>query len=82
MEVRFRASFADEVYKKAKARSMFYDYSCQIRRYQIFLDEITPDQLSPSFLQDYMSLPLSFYDYPNNARQKYNSFLQRWATLF
>ena len=51
-------------------------------RYEIFVDEVTPDQLSEAFLQDYMNLPIRFFDFRNKAPQKYTRFLERWGTNY
>ena len=41
---------------------------CTLLRYEIFLDRVIPDNLNPSFLHDFMSLPTSF-DGPGHASQ-------------
>ena len=41
------------------------------------MDEVTPDQLSIAFLEDYMALPTRFFDYRQQAPQRYSRFLER-----
>ena len=67
---------------KSTNETMVFDFSCRIRRYEIFMDEVTPQQLSESFLQDYMNLPTSFFDFRNKAQEKYIRFLERWGTHY
>merc|ERR1711874_743603 len=62
--------------------SYIYDFTCRIRRYNIFLDEVTPEQLTPAFLEDYMNLPVSYFDFRNQAPDKFNAFLKRWGTHY
>ena len=80
--VRNTTSRADASLYKATNETMVYEFTCRIRRYEIFMDEVTPDQLSVSFLKDYMNLPLSFYDVSNQAQQKYLRFIERWGTHY
>ena len=68
--------------QKSSDETMVFDFSCRVRRYEIFMDEVTPGQLSESFLQDYMNLPPTFFDYRNKAPQKYTRFLERWGTHY
>ncbi|XP_062505376.1 uncharacterized protein LOC134182065 isoform X2 [Corticium candelabrum] len=51
-----------------------------IIRYEIFLDRVIPDNLNPSFLHDFMSLPTSF-DGPGHASQ-FIDFILRWGTHY
>merc|ERR1711874_66402 len=62
--------------------SYIFDFTCRIRRYNIFLDEVTPEQLTPAFLEDYMNLPPSYFDLKNRAPEKFNQFLRRWGTHY
>ena len=41
--------------------------------YEIFADDVTPDQLSEAFLQDYMNLPTRYFDFRNKADRSGNS---------
>lgn len=79
---RTTTSRADALLKKFTNETMVYEFTCRIRRYEIFMDEVTPDQLSVSFLKDYTNLPLSFYDVRNQAQQKYMRFIERWGTHY
>ena len=54
--------------------------SCDIKRYNVFMDEVKPDDLSPAFLQDYLALPWSVWG--AGAAQKYSDFIQRWGTHY
>eukprot|EP00058_Branchiostoma_floridae_P002532 XP_002588020.1 hypothetical protein BRAFLDRAFT_89006 [Branchiostoma floridae] len=47
-------------------------------RYEIFLDEITPDSLSLSFLRDFLSLPKNFI----LGKAKLQDFIIRYGTHF
>ena len=66
----------------AKTVSGVFEFSCRIRRFEIFLDEVKPDQLSEAFLQDYMALPIRYFDFKNKAPQKFTDFLLRWGTHY
>merc|ERR1719209_1576847 len=66
----------------SKTKSHIFEFTCRIRRYEIFLDEVTPDQLSEAFLQDYLALPIKYFDFRNRAPQKYNEFIRRWGTHY
>ena len=68
--------------KNSKSISKVFDFSCRIRRYEIFMDEVKPDQLSEAFLRDYMDLPIRYFDFRNKAPQRFNDFLLRWGTHF
>ena len=61
-------------------KQLNYKYTCDVKRYNIFLDEVTPEDLSPAFLQDYLALPWSRYG--AGAAQKYSDFIQRWGTHY
>ncbi|XP_066266192.1 uncharacterized protein [Branchiostoma lanceolatum] len=52
---------------------------CNVVRYEIFLDEISPDTLSLAFLRDFLSLPPNFIDDGKGMLQK---FLIRYGTHF
>ena len=67
---------------RSSSKSKIFNFECRIRRYEIFLDEVTPEQLSEAFLQDYMNLPQRFFDFRNKAPQKYTRFLERWGTHY
>ena len=67
---------------KSKSVKRIFEFTCRIRRYDIFMDEVTPSQLSEAFLKDFMSLPVSFQDFRNLAHQKYFRFLERWGTHY
>ena len=64
------------------SKSSIFEFACRIRRYEIFLDEVTPWQLSEAFLQDYINLPLRYFDFKNKAPAKYAAFLERWGTHY
>ncbi|XP_078358108.1 uncharacterized protein LOC144642883 isoform X1 [Oculina patagonica] len=51
-----------------------------VDRYQIFMDEVKPSDLSLSFLREFMDLPVSYY-HPG-AQIKYQNFIQRWGTHY
>ena len=68
--------------KDSKTVSGVFEFSCRIRRFEIFLDEVKPDQLSEAFLQDYMALPIRYFDFRNRAPQKFTDFLLRWGTHY
>ena len=67
---------------KSKEVTRLFEFTCRIRRYEIFLDEVTPSQLSEAFLLDYINLPVRFHDFRNKAPQKYIRFLERWGTHY
>merc|ERR1712142_671715 len=68
--------------KNSKSISRIFEFSCRMRRYEIFMDEVKPNQLSEAFLQDYMALPIRYFDFRNKAPQRFNDFLLRWGTHF
>ncbi|XP_019641283.1 PREDICTED: uncharacterized protein LOC109482870 isoform X1 [Branchiostoma belcheri] len=51
---------------------------CNVIRYEIFLDEITPDTLSLAFLRDFLSLPQNFIE----GKAKLQKFIIRYGTHF
>jgi len=51
-----------------------------IERYEIFMDEVKPSDLSLNFLREFMELPLSYYS--PGAPIKYQDFVQRWGTHY
>ncbi|XP_035687282.1 uncharacterized protein LOC118423290 [Branchiostoma floridae] len=51
---------------------------CNVIRYEIFLDEITPDTLSLPFLRDFLSLPKNFIV----GQAKLQRFIIRYGTHF
>ncbi|XP_035687268.1 uncharacterized protein LOC118423284 isoform X1 [Branchiostoma floridae] len=51
---------------------------CNVIRYEIFLDEITPDTLSLPFLRDFLSLPKNFIE----GQAKLQKFIIRYGTHF
>ncbi|XP_035685646.1 uncharacterized protein LOC118422234 [Branchiostoma floridae] len=51
---------------------------CNVIRYEIFLDEITPDTLSLPFLRDFLSLPQNFI----LGKAKLQKFIIRYGTHF
>ncbi|XP_078589276.1 uncharacterized protein LOC144869684 [Branchiostoma floridae x Branchiostoma japonicum] len=51
---------------------------CDIIRYEIFLDEVTPDSLSLPFLRDFLSLPKNFIQ----GKAKLQDFILRYGTHF
>ncbi|XP_078357304.1 uncharacterized protein LOC144642194 [Oculina patagonica] len=51
-----------------------------VDRYEVFMDEVKPEDLSLSFLQEFMNLPNSYFD--AEAPLKYQNFIQRWGTHF
>ena len=67
---------------RSKEVTRIFEFVCRIRRYELFLDEVTPEQLSEAFLLDYMNLPVRFHDFRNRAPQKYMRFLERWGTHY
>ncbi|CAH1802433.1 unnamed protein product, partial [Owenia fusiformis] len=52
-----------------------------IVRFEIFMDEVTPGDLSQALLKDYLNLPTSYYK-SSSAVMKYQNFLLRWGTHF
>ena len=57
-----------------------FKYTCSVKRYIAFMDEVKPDDLNPEFLQDYLALPWSIYG--AGHAQKYSDFLLRWGTHY
>ncbi|XP_078619227.1 uncharacterized protein LOC144886466 [Branchiostoma floridae x Branchiostoma japonicum] len=51
---------------------------CNVVRYEIFLDEISPDTLSLSFLRDFLSLPKNFIE----GKAELQKFILRYGTHF
>ncbi|XP_078357305.1 uncharacterized protein LOC144642195 [Oculina patagonica] len=51
-----------------------------VDRYEVFMDEVKPEDLSLAFLREFMSLPNSYFD--EEAPLKYQNFIQRWGTHF
>ncbi|XP_078602422.1 uncharacterized protein LOC144876720 isoform X2 [Branchiostoma floridae x Branchiostoma japonicum] len=51
---------------------------CNVVRYEIFLDEISPDTLSLAFLRDFLSLPFNFV----MGKAKLQKFILRYGTHF
>ncbi|XP_035659246.1 uncharacterized protein LOC118404286 [Branchiostoma floridae] len=51
---------------------------CDVIRYEIFLDEVTPDSLSLAFLRDFLSLPKNFIQ----GKAKLQDFIIRYGTHF
>ncbi|XP_068693345.1 uncharacterized protein [Montipora foliosa] len=51
-----------------------------IVRYEIFMDEVKPSDLSLNFLREFMELPLSYYS--PGSPIKYQDFVQRWGTHY
>ncbi|CAH1802432.1 unnamed protein product [Owenia fusiformis] len=52
-----------------------------IVRFEIFMDEVTPGDLSQALLKDYLNLPTSYFK-TSSAVMKYQNFLLRWGTHF
>ena len=71
-----------EELSRSKEVTRIFEFICRIRRYELFLDEVTPTQLSEAFLLDYINLPVRFHDFRNKAPQKYIRFLERWGTHY
>ena len=71
---------ASEGLSKSKTVTRIFEFTCRIRRYEMFMDEVTPSQLSEAFLMDYINLPVRFNDFRAKAPQKYIRFLERWGT--
>ncbi|KAL9985287.1 hypothetical protein ACROYT_G007668 [Oculina patagonica] len=55
-------------------------FSIDIDRYEIYLDEVKPDDLSVNFLQEFMELPLSYL--APGAAIKFQDFILRWGTHY
>ncbi|KAL9983630.1 hypothetical protein ACROYT_G005829 [Oculina patagonica] len=51
-----------------------------VDRYEVFMDEVKPEDLSLSFLREFMNLPNSYFE--EEAPLKYQNFIQRWGTHF
>jgi len=77
-----RRAFGQADAQNSKSITGVFEFSCRIRRYEIFLDEVKPDQLSEAFLQDYMALPVRYFDFRNHAPRKFTDFLSRWGTHY
>ncbi|XP_078360290.1 uncharacterized protein LOC144644633 isoform X2 [Oculina patagonica] len=55
-------------------------YSIDIDRYEIYLDEVKPSDLSVNFLQEFMDLPVSYL--APGAAVKFQDFILRWGTHY
>ncbi|XP_077985124.1 uncharacterized protein LOC144439764 [Glandiceps talaboti] len=51
-----------------------------IIRYEIFKDVVTPNDLTPAFLQEFMDLPTSYM--VSGAPYKFQDFILRWGTHY
>eukprot|EP00058_Branchiostoma_floridae_P014109 XP_002599597.1 hypothetical protein BRAFLDRAFT_77695 [Branchiostoma floridae] len=51
-----------------------------IFRYEIFMDDVTPDQLNVGFLRDFISLPESYFSI--GAEMIFQNFYLRWGTHY
>ncbi|XP_019630644.1 PREDICTED: uncharacterized protein LOC109474722 [Branchiostoma belcheri] len=51
-----------------------------IFRYEIFMDDVKPDQLSVGFLRDFISLPQSYFS--SGAEIAFQNFYLRWGTHY
>eukprot|EP00058_Branchiostoma_floridae_P014133 XP_002599621.1 hypothetical protein BRAFLDRAFT_77720 [Branchiostoma floridae] len=51
-----------------------------IFRYEIFMDDVTPDQLNVGFLRDFISLPKSYFS--PGAEIIFQNFYLRWGTHY
>ncbi|XP_068740594.1 uncharacterized protein [Montipora capricornis] len=54
--------------------------SVDINRYEVFLDEVKPQDVSLSFLREFMELPTSYF--AAGGPLKYQNFIQRWGTHY
>ncbi|XP_078602427.1 uncharacterized protein LOC144876722 isoform X1 [Branchiostoma floridae x Branchiostoma japonicum] len=76
----FKAA-VDTVYgsKTSVSKQQFMSLiQCNVVRYEIFLDEISPDTLSLAFLRDFLSLPFNFV----MGKAKLQKFILRYGTHF
>ncbi|KAJ7378667.1 hypothetical protein OS493_021970 [Desmophyllum pertusum] len=55
-------------------------FSIDIDRYEIYLDEVKPGDLSVNFLREFMDLPLSYL--APGAAVKFQDFILRWGTHY
>lgn len=51
-----------EIVSTSGDRSAFFINVCSIFRYEIFMDEVKPQDLSLSFLREFMNLPNSYFE--------------------
>ncbi|XP_078353427.1 uncharacterized protein LOC144638119 [Oculina patagonica] len=55
-------------------------FEIDIDRYEIYLDEVKPGDLSVNFLREFMDLPLSYL--APGAAKKFQNFILRWGTHY
>ncbi|XP_032235405.2 uncharacterized protein LOC116617089 isoform X2 [Nematostella vectensis] len=55
-------------------------FDIDVDRYEIFKDEVKPQDLSRAFLREFMSLPASYFDI--KAPLVYQDFVLRWGTHY
>ncbi|XP_019616275.1 PREDICTED: uncharacterized protein LOC109463839 [Branchiostoma belcheri] len=64
--------------QESQKQSFMSLIECDVIRYEIFLDEVTPDSLSLAFLRDFLSLPKNFI----NGKAKLQEFIIRYGTHY
>ncbi|XP_078353422.1 uncharacterized protein LOC144638115 isoform X2 [Oculina patagonica] len=55
-------------------------FSIDIDRYEIYLDEVKPGDISVNFLREFMDLPLTYL--APGAAMKFQDFILRWGTHY
>ncbi|KAI8514064.1 hypothetical protein Bbelb_083880, partial [Branchiostoma belcheri] len=64
--------------QESQKQSFMSLIECNVIRYEIFLDEVTPDSLSLAFLRDFLSLPKNFI----SGKAKLQEFIIRYGTHY
>ena len=67
--------------RSCKKTTRIFDFSCQIRNFEIYSVEQKPEQLSDEFWYAYMNLPPSYFDL-EEAPNRYDEFLSQFGTHF
>ncbi|XP_035696659.1 uncharacterized protein LOC118430059 [Branchiostoma floridae] len=77
----FRASsFARGRLRQKQRQTFLAMLEMNIFRYEIFMDDIKPDQLNVGFLRDFISLPQSYFS--PGAEIIFQNFYLRWGTHY
>ncbi|EDO42797.1 predicted protein [Nematostella vectensis] len=66
--------------ESTSSNSLLSIFDVDVDRYEIFKDEVKPQDLSRAFLREFMSLPPSYFD--TKAPIAYQDFVLRWGTHY
>ncbi|CAH1224577.1 Hypp18 [Branchiostoma lanceolatum] len=74
------SSSASARLSEKQTRTFMAMLEINIFRYEIFMDDVTPDQLNVGFVRDFISLPESYFS--PGAEITFQNFYLRWGTHY